>query len=94
MEESGPQSWEEKRDKAVQILEAVANDVGTPRNIRRIAKAAADELFNEKYAPAVRAANAIEMVEEIINDPNMPVFTRTQLWMAISILETIRSMPK
>ena len=93
MEESGSQSWEEKRDKAVQILEAVANDVGTPRNIRRIAKAAADELFNEKYAPAVRAANAIEMVEEIINDPNMPVFTRTQLWMAISILETIRSMP-
>ena len=93
MEESGSQSWEEMRDKAVQILEAVANDVGTPRNIRRIAKAAADELFNEKYAPAVRAANAIEMVEEIINDPNMPVFTRTQLWMAISILETIRSMP-
>ncbi|RLE79877.1 MAG: hypothetical protein DRJ36_02835 [Thermoprotei archaeon] len=75
------------------MLEAVANDVGTPRNIRRIAKAAADELFNEKYAPAVRVANAIEMVEEIINDPNMPVFTRTQLWMAISILETIRSMP-
>lgn len=93
MEESSSQSWEEKRDKAVQILEAVANDVGTPRNIRRVVKAAADELFNEKYTPAVRAANAIEMIEEIINDPNMPVFTRTQLWMAISILETIRSMP-
>ncbi|RLG04877.1 MAG: hypothetical protein DRN68_09335, partial [Thaumarchaeota archaeon] len=46
---SGSESWEEKRDKAVQILEAVANDVGTPRNIRRAAKAAADELFNEKH---------------------------------------------
>lgn len=87
----GVQDWEEKRQNVVQILESIANDMGTPRNIRRIAKAAADELFNEKYAPAVRAANAIEMIEEIINDPNMPVFTRTQLWMAISILETIRS---
>ena len=85
------QDWEEKRQNVVQILESIANDMGTPRNIRRIAKAAADELFNEKYTPAVRAANAIEMIEEIINDPNMPVFTRTQLWMAISILETIRS---
>ena len=85
------QNWEEKRQNVVQILESIANDMGTPRNIRRIAKAAADELFNEKYTPAVRAANAIEMIEEIINDPNMPVFTRTQLWMAISILETIRS---
>jgi len=94
LEAAESEGWEEKRDKAVQILEAVANDVGTPRNIRRAAKNAADELFNEKYAPAVRAANAIEIIEEIINDPNMPVFTRTQLWMAISILETIRSMPK
>ncbi|RJS90970.1 hypothetical protein CW705_04680 [Candidatus Bathyarchaeota archaeon] len=94
MEAAESRGWEEKRDKAVQILEAVANDVGTPRNIRRAAKNAADELFNEKYTPAVRVANAIEIIEEIINDPNMPVFTRTQLWMAISILETIRSMPK
>ncbi|MCD6235396.1 MAG: UPF0147 family protein, partial [Thaumarchaeota archaeon] len=36
----------------------------------------------------------IEMIEEIMNDPNLPVFTRTQLWMAISILETIRSSPE
>ncbi len=91
MSEGSQQSWEERRQNVVQILESIANDMGTPRNIRRIAKAAADALFDERYTPAVRAANAIEMIEEIINDPNMPVFTRTQLWMAISILETIRS---
>jgi len=85
------QEWESKRQNVVQILESIANDMGTPRNIRRIAKQAAEELFNEKYVPAVRAANSIEMIEEIISDPNMPTFTRTQLWMAISILETIRS---
>ncbi|MCX8187773.1 MAG: UPF0147 family protein [Nitrososphaeria archaeon] len=87
------QSWEERKQNVVQILESIANDVSTPRNIRRVAKAAADALFDERYKPAVRAANAIEMIEEIMNDPNLPVFTRTQLWMAISILETIRSSP-
>ncbi len=88
------QSWEERRQNVVQILESIANDVSTPRNIRRVAKSAADALFDERYKPAVRAANAIEMIEEIMNDPNLPVFTRTQLWMAISILETIRSSPE
>lgn len=83
--------WEAKRQQVVQILETIVNDTETPRNIRRIAKQASTELFNEKIKPAVRAANSIEMIEEIINDPNMPSFTRTQLWMAISILETIRS---
>jgi len=93
-EESQNESWEAKRDNVVQILESIANDTNTPRNIRRVAKAASDTLFDEKYPPAIRAANAIEMIEEIINDPNMPVFTRTQFWMAISILEVIRSMGK
>jgi len=88
--ESSAQSWEEKRQNVVQILESIANDVSTPRNIRRVAKEAADALFDERYKPAVRAANAIEMIEEIMNDPNLPVFTRTQLWMAISILEQLR----
>ncbi|MDW8084244.1 MAG: UPF0147 family protein [Candidatus Caldarchaeum sp.] len=83
--------WETKRQQVVQILETIVNDTETPRNIRRIAKQASTELFNEKFKPAVRAANSIELIEEIINDPNMPSFTRTQLWMAISILETIRS---
>jgi uncharacterized protein (UPF0147 family) len=59
-----------------------------------VAKEAADALFDERYKPAVRAANAIEMIEGIMNDPNLPVFTRTQLWMAISILEQIRSSPE
>lgn len=83
--------WEQKRQQIVQILESVLNDVSTPRNIRRIAKSASDELFNERLSPQVRAANAIEMIEEVITDSNMPTFTRTQLWLAISLLETIRA---
>ncbi len=84
-------SWEEKRQQIVQILETIANDTSTPRNIRRAAKSASDVLFDERFIPAVRAANAIEIIDEIISDPNMPPFTRTQLWMVMSLLETIRA---
>lgn len=84
-------SWEEKRQRIVQILETVANDMTMPRNVRRIVKEVSQELFNEKYSPAVRAANAIEKIEEIISDSNIPSFARTQLWLAISLLETIKS---
>lgn len=84
-------SWEEKRQRIVQILETVANDMTMPRNVRRTVKEVSQELFNEKYSPAVRAANAIEKIEEIISDSNIPSFARTQLWLAISLLETVKS---
>ncbi|RLG07161.1 MAG: hypothetical protein DRN65_03975, partial [Thaumarchaeota archaeon] len=32
--EATNQSWEERRQNVVQILESIANDVSTPRNIR------------------------------------------------------------
>ncbi len=84
-------TWEQKRQQIVQILEMVASDLTMPRNVRRIVKEASQELYNEKFSPAVRAANAIEKIEEIISDSNIPSFARTQLWLAISLLETIKS---
>lgn len=84
--------WETKRTQITQILETINNDTGTPRNIRRTAKQASDMLYDEKLKPAVRAANSIELLEEIVNDPNMPMHSRTLLWSAISQLETIRAV--
>lgn len=84
------EEWQQKKAQIAQILEGISNDTGTPRNIRRTAKNAADELDNSKLSPPVRAANAIEMINEILSDPNMPSWTRTALWSAISLLETVR----
>jgi len=38
----------------------------------------------------VRAANAVGILEEISQDPNMPTHTRILVWNIVSILETIR----
>jgi len=72
------------------IMARVAEDTSVPRNIRRAASEARETLFDEKKDVAVRAASAVTILDEISNDPNMPIHTRTTIWNALSILETIR----
>ncbi len=71
------------------IMARVAEDTSVPRNIRRAASEARAKLLEEKDDPVVRAASAVHILDEISNDPNMPIHTRTTIWNALSILETI-----
>ncbi|KON29646.1 hypothetical protein AC482_05970 [miscellaneous Crenarchaeota group-15 archaeon DG-45] len=82
--------YTQKLNQAMAILNRVAEDNTTPRNIRRTAKQASDLLIDDSLSLAVRAANAIDLLEEISQDPNMPMYTRTRLWNVISVLEGIR----
>jgi hypothetical protein len=72
------------------IMARVAEDTSVPRNIRRAASEAREILFDEKKDVGVRAASAVTILDEISNDPNMPIHTRTTIWNALSVLETIR----
>ncbi|RLE50763.1 MAG: hypothetical protein DRJ31_00110 [Candidatus Methanomethylicota archaeon] len=81
---------EEKIQRAVMILQRIAEDTGIPRNIRRAANEAIKVLHGKTYTHAVRASNAISILEECSQDPNMPLFARTAIWQAVSILEQIR----
>ncbi len=80
----------QKTNQAMAILNRVAEDNTTPRNIRRTAKQASDLLINESLTLAARAANAIDILDQISQDPNMPMYTRTRIWNVISVLEGIR----
>ena len=87
---SSNEEYMKKLSQAKQILNMIADDNTTPRNIRRTAKTASDMLEDEKLSIAARAANAISILEEISQDPNMPMYSRTRIWNAISVLEGIR----
>jgi hypothetical protein len=82
--------YRKKLEQAMSILNMIADDNTTPRNIRRTAKEAADMLVDQELSVAARAANAIAILEEISQDPNMPMYSRTRIWNAISVLEGIR----
>ena len=80
----------QKLNQAMAILNRVAEDNTTPRNIRRTAKQASDMLIDENISIAARAANAIDLLEQISQDTNMPMYTRTRIWNVISVLEGIK----
>jgi uncharacterized protein (UPF0147 family) len=82
--------YEERIEEAVGVLDAVSEDTTTPRNIRRAAKNSIDALRVQQHSLAVRASNAISLLDEILQDPNMPPYTRVKLWNVMSILEAIK----
>jgi len=79
-----------KLKQVAEIMARVAEDTSVPRNIRRAASEAREALLKEKEDQVVRAASAVLILDEISNDPNMPIHTRTTIWNAVSILETVR----
>ncbi len=84
------QEYEERIKQALVVLEGVSGDTTTPRNIRRAAKNSMETLHTTEYTPAVRASNAISILDEILQDPNMPPYTRVKLWNVMSFLEAIK----
>ena len=79
-----------KLAKAVVSLTQISDSNITPRNIRKIVKDSVLMLQDTKQSVAVRAANAISLLDEVAQDPNMPSFARVTLWSAVSELESIR----
>jgi uncharacterized protein (UPF0147 family) len=84
------QEYEERIGEAMNVLGLVSEDTTTPRNIRRAAKQSIEALQPSENTPAVRAANAISILDEILQDPNMPPYTRVKLWNVMSLLEAIK----
>ena len=82
--------YEKRIEEARNMLGMVSEDTTTPRNIRRAAKQAITSLQMIDNTPAVRAANAISVLDEILQDPNMPPYTRVKLWNVMSLLEAIK----
>jgi uncharacterized protein (UPF0147 family) len=82
--------YEERIEQAISVLGGVSEDTTTPRNIRRVAKKSIDALRVSQHSFAVRASNAISLLDEILQDPNMPPYTRVRLWNVMSIIEAIK----
>jgi len=80
---------QEAKKNAVRILVQIARDLNTPRNIRRAAKEAIRQLENDEISLALRAANAIDILQEITDDPQMPTFARTAILEVISLLDIV-----
>ena len=81
---------QESLNAAIETLNQVAANPSTPKNIRKNITELANDLKTEEFSISVRAANAISLLDDITQDPNMPSYVRVTLWQAVSTLEGIR----
>ena len=80
----------ESLNNTLSILNQIATNPSTPRNIRKNITDLIDGLKSDKYSVSVRALNTISTLDDITQDPNLPSYVRTSLWQAVSTLESIR----
>ncbi len=81
---------EERLKQILDVLGQLAEDTSVPRNIRRGGLNARELLLKKENALDVRAASAIFILDELANDPNIPLHGRTLIWNVISQLETVK----
>ena len=80
----------ESMREAIETLNQITSSNSTPKTIKKSITDLIADLNNEEYSLSVRAANTISLLDDVTQDPNMPSYVRTQLWQAVSKLESIR----
>jgi uncharacterized protein (UPF0147 family) len=77
-----------KLNQIIEVLDQLSEDTSVPRNIRRGASEAKTRL--EKNEPLdVKVAGAIGKLDDLANDPNIPMHGRTVIYRIISELENV-----
>ena len=76
----------------VKLLTDITEDRTVPRNIRNAIEEAKKNIQEENGRDmVVKLSSAVSILDDIINDPNMPSYTRTQIWNIVSMIEMIKS---
>lgn len=70
-------------------LDMLLEDSSVPRNIRRASEEIKALLLDTSEAQDVRKARAISTLDDMANDPNIPLHGRTLVWNIMSQLETL-----
>ena len=76
-------------DEVCDILEYITNENSVPRNIREAANESNKLLKDDEKDQSVRISTVLGKLDEISNDPNIPVHARTLIWEVLSKLEAI-----
>ncbi|MFH1100456.1 MAG: UPF0147 family protein [Methanobacteriota archaeon] len=70
-------------------LDMLSGDTSIPRNIRRGAEDVKRILRTDSDPIDLRVASATSLLDELANDPNIPLHGRTLIWNIMSRLEEL-----
>jgi uncharacterized protein (UPF0147 family) len=74
---------------ALKIIDSILKDRTVPKNIRAAVERAKNSLESSEE-DSVKISTAIQILDEIANEANMPMYARTKIWNVVSILEEKR----
>ncbi|MHA1584013.1 MAG: UPF0147 family protein [Promethearchaeota archaeon] len=88
------QEVDELFEQVIYLMNNIGNDNGVPRNIRKIAQDSIDIISgadeSDDNSPAVVASTCVSSLEDVSQDLNCPLHTRTQIYQILSLLEQVR----
>jgi uncharacterized protein len=80
----------EQLSEVIDLLSSLESDYLIPKNIRFKIKNAHSLLLSEDHALSIRVDRSMQELDDVADDPNVPVETKTQLWNLFSKLEAIQ----
>ncbi len=73
----------------IPLIEQIASDRTVPRNIREKCEESVKVLKDGTESADIKVNTVVSYLDEVSNDPNIPMYTRTQIWNIVSILESV-----
>lgn len=71
------------------ILSIIEEDSSVPKNVRAKVKDAMVSLSEKNgKSSEVKIDQVLQQLDDLSNDPNLPPYTRTQIWNVVSALES------
>ena len=80
-----------QKNEVLEILEeldCILSDTTIPKNVKLKIKCAHQALCDlEKSTFAIKIDRSLQELDEVSDDPNIPIYAKTQIWNVVSLLE-------
>ncbi|MBL7051498.1 MAG: UPF0147 family protein [Nanoarchaeota archaeon] len=76
-------------EELIEELCLIISDESVPKNVKIKINSALSTLKNEDVEKGLRANKALQELDDLSEDPNVPSYIRPQIWNIVSQLETL-----
>ena len=74
----------------IEVLTVIEQDNSVPKNVRTKIKGAINSLQeNNGKSHELKIDQILQQLDDLSEDPNLPPYTRTQIWNVVSTLESV-----
>ena len=77
-------------EQVLEFLSQIQQDQSIPKNVRIKLKIVFETLSIENKDISLRIDQTLQEMDEISENPNIPIYAKTQLWSVVSLLEELR----